>query len=80
MINKGQARRIAAEYQAPGNGYSALQHVGLITEELADEIALDMRHEDSPAWHDLAALLEFAQAHGPGKVANWGEWDDTPVS
>lgn len=81
LINKGQARRIAAEWQAPGNAYSALQHVGEITDGLLDEIRSDLRSAHSPqeARKDLRALRKWAQAHGVGKVSGWGAWDDTPV-
>jgi hypothetical protein len=79
-ITNGQARRIAAEWQAPGNAYSALQHVGLITDTLTDEIAADMRTLGAnAARRELAALLRWAEHHGPGKVTPWGAWDDTPA-
>ena len=80
-ITNGQARRIAAEWQAPRNAYSALQHVGLIEETLLDEITADMRTLmfNEPAYRELAALRAWAKQHGPGKVAGWGAWDDTPV-
>jgi len=80
-ITDGQARRIAAEWQAPGNAYSLLQHKGVIDGDLLDEIKADMRseHTDADARRELLALRRWAQDHGPGKVAGWGDWDDTPV-
>lgn len=81
MITNGQARRIAAEWQAPRNGYSALQHVGLITDDLADEIRTDMDspHTDDHGRDELDALLVFVLANGPGNVPDWGEWDDSSI-
>lgn len=82
MINNGQARRIASEWQAPGNAYSALQHVGKIEPTLLDEIAYDLRsgHTPDDARGELRALRVFARAHGVGPVPGWGAWDDTPVA
>ena len=81
MITNGQARRIAAEWQAPHNACSALQSVGLITDDLIDELDQNMRspHNDSAARRELTALRRWAEHHGPGKVADWGSWDDTPA-
>jgi len=80
MISNGQARRIAAEWQAPRNGFSALQHVGLITEDLAEEIAAEMRNLGAnAARRELAALLVWVEKHGPGKVTPWGDWSDKPA-
>lgn len=80
MITNGQARRIAAEWQAPRNAYSLLQHKGIIGEDLSDEITADMRTLGAnAARRELAALLRWAKHHGPGKVTPWGAWSDTPA-
>ena len=78
MITNGQARRIAAEWQAPRNAFSLLQHKGIVSPDLTDEITAEMRSLGA-ARRELAALLEWAEHHGPGKVDGWGEWDDTPA-
>ena len=80
MITSGQARRIAAEWQAPRNAFSLLLHKGIIADTLADEIASEMRKLGAnAARRELAALLRWAERHGPGKVSPWGAWDDTPA-
>lgn len=81
MITNGQARRIAAGWQAPGNAYSALQHVGRIEPTLLDEIKHDLHsgHTPDDARGELRALRVFARAHGVGPVPGWGAWDDTPA-
>lgn len=83
LITNGQARRIAAEWQAPHNACSALQHVGLIEGDLIDELRQDLRcphlADDPAAVRELHALIRWATHHGPGKVTPWGEWDDTPA-
>ena len=80
MITNGQARRIAAEWQAPRNGFSLLQHKGVIAEDLAEEIAAEMRNLGAnAARRELAALLRWVEYHGPGKVTPWGAWSDKPA-
>jgi hypothetical protein len=89
MINKGQARRIAAEWQAAGNECSLLQHKGVISEDLAGELADNLgavQRQEAYAddrellTRELHALLAFARAQGLGPVSGWGGWDETPVS
>lgn len=91
MISNGQARRIASEWQAPGNAYSVLQNTGEIVSGLASEIASDIEYvtERRESWpvdeyesvrRDLDALTRFVGEHGLGPVAEWGEWDDAPVT
>lgn len=86
MITKGQARRIAAEWQAPGNACSALQHVGKVEAGLPAEIdanlATAQAHDDRKVRIELLALKAFAEAHlraGRTTVPGWGAWDETPV-
>lgn len=81
MISNGQARRIAAEWQAPRNAYSLLQHKGVIDDGLVDEIRTDMDspHIDPVAYRELAALAAWVEEHGPGKVTPWGAWSDKPA-
>lgn len=77
MITNGQARRIAAEWQAPRNAYSLLQHKGIIADSLIGEIRADMRKLGAgDARRELAALAQWATKHGPGKVTPWGAWSD----
>jgi len=79
-ITNGQARRIAAEWQAPRNAYSLLQHKGVIADTLIDEIHADMRTLGAnAARRELAALAQWAKEHGPGQVSPWGEWSDKPA-
>ena len=79
-LTNGQARRIAAEWQAPRNAYSLLQHKGVISEDLLGEIAADLksRHTDVDTARELVALAVWVEKHGPGKVADWGDWSDEP--
>lgn len=78
ILTNGQARRIAAEWQAPGNAYSLLQHKGIIADDLIDEIKVDAANPntDIASRHELIALRRWATQHGPGKVPGWGSWDD----
>lgn len=89
MITNGQARRIAADWQAPGNAMSSLQHCGIITHNTADEITANRtevgrfsHNYDSPvtALQDLTALYEWVQRQGVGTVSDWGAWSDYPVT
>lgn len=83
MITKGQARRISAAWQAPGNGFSALQHVGRIEPTLVDEIddALSLPSTKRDRWAviELYALRRFVTAQNTITVPGWGAWDDTPA-
>jgi hypothetical protein len=79
MISNGQARRIAAEWQAPGCPTSTLQHVGVIEDGLIEELLDNVQHADADAERELTALIAWAEVHGPGRVAEWGAWDDTPA-
>jgi len=79
MISNGQARRIAAEWQAR-NAYSLMQHKGVISDRLLSEIHADMRKLRPGAdRRELAALARWAKKHGPGKVTPWGAWSDRPA-
>lgn len=91
MISNGQARRISAEWQAPSNAFSALQHKGEILADLPTKIRdqlefLRMRRSSWPedeyaeVCRDLEALDVFSSHHGPCIVESWGDWDDTPVT
>lgn len=85
LISNGQARRIAAEWQAPRNACSALQHVGIVQGDLIDELQQNLRSphlagdHDPAAKRELAALIRWAKHHGEGVVSDWGAWDDTPA-
>lgn len=86
MITIGQARRIAADWQTPRNGFGVLQHTGEITNQIASDIARellgDLSVQDDPeqARRDLAGLERFVYHYGLGKVEGWGEWSDEPVT
>jgi hypothetical protein len=87
VINVGQARRIAAEWQAPGNSCSLLQHKGVIDPGLIEELDANLATEQAKADRqiriELIALREFARVHldlGHTQVRRWGAWDETPVA
>lgn len=85
MITNGQARRIAAEWQAPRSSFSTLQHTGEITETLLTEIEAEIRALQPGSFgvetlRDLIALAQFADAHFHGTVPGWGAWSDQPVT
>jgi hypothetical protein len=90
MITNGQARRIAAEWQAPGNAFSVLQHTGEVISGLVSEISAELGNlrfhradlsadEMALAVRELGALERWAFRQGLGPVQQWGAWDDTPV-
>jgi integrase len=92
MISHGQARRIAAEWQAPGNAMSELQSRGTVHHLTADEIDANIetveRHPEAfgedaeQTLLDLRALRRYCEMRlGQVQVAGWSDmWDSTPAT